>query len=202
MQVVRLLVCLVMLLGLSTVSAQKFSMETWHRGFLVSVERDTIRGKIKYDIPNNVVLVSRNEVVQTFTSQKTFYFEIFDEIVGNYRQFYALPYNVNFDYELPIFFEVLYEGPLSLLTREAIVTEVVNASGAYYSMPVQREVVSYAYFFLDKKGNIRRFSGNKKDLYLIMSNKQAQVKSFVKKNRLNTNDLRDLIRITAFYNSL
>lgn len=184
-------------------SAQQFSNEVWHDGFLVTTEDDTLRGLIKYDMEANIVqLIVDNAVVKTFSSHKTFYFEIFDKVVENYRQFYSIPYQVNYNYTIPIFFEVLYEGPLSLLAREAIVQETVPNSSAYWSGSYTREMVSYSFYFLDKDGNIKLFSGKKADLYAIMSRKLNDVKNFVKKNKLKIDEVRDLIRITAFYNSI
>lgn len=182
--------------------AQKFSSEEWHRGFVVTSNQDTVRGIVNYSMETNVVLVSRNKVVQTFSSQKLFYVEIYDKLVENYRQFYSIPYNVKYDYEVPILFEVLYEGPLSLLAREAIVTQSVNNSSSIYGGSYLQSVIEHTYYFLDKKGNIKMYAGRKADLYVIMANKQSHVKSFIKKNKLDVSDLRDLIRITAFYNSL
>ncbi|MFT6867671.1 MAG: hypothetical protein ACJA08_002515 [Cyclobacteriaceae bacterium] len=182
--------------------AQNFSSEVWHDGYAVTVEQDTIRGFIKYDMVSNIILVSRNNVVQSFSSHKVFYVQIFDKLVENYRQFYSIPYSVNFDYEVPILFEVLYEGPLSLLSREAITTETVNSASGLYGNSFMREVVNYSYYFLDKQGKIDFFSGRKADLLEIMAKKQSQITNFIKKNKMDTGNIRDLIRITAFYNSL
>ncbi len=184
------------------VHAQKFSSEIWHNGYLVTVDQDTVRGTIKYDMETNIVLVSRNNVIQSFSSHTVFYFEIFDKIVDNYRQFYTIPYKIKYDYEIPVIFELVYEGPLSLLSRESIGTESINTAGNPYGTTYMRQVVVYSYYFLNKEGKITYYIGRKADLLVIMAKKQSQVNSFIKKNKLNPNDIRDLIRITAFYNSL
>ncbi|MFY0598717.1 MAG: hypothetical protein JXR03_03525 [Cyclobacteriaceae bacterium] len=193
--------CLLLLIVSTYVQAQKFSSEEWHKGFIVTTNKDTIRGSVKYSIETNTILVLRNGVIQTFSSQKIFYVEIFDKLVENYRQFYTIPYNIKSDYKSPVLFELLYEGPLSLLAREQIVTETVN-SVDIYGPSYSQTVLKHSYFFLDTKGKIQYYSGRKADLLIIMSKKESQVKSFIKKNKLDTNDLRDIIRITAFYNSL
>jgi len=196
----RKILALITILISFTATAQQFSSEVWHKGFIVTVDQDTVRGDVRYDMETNIVLVSRNGVVQTFTSQKLFYVEIFDSLVETYRQFYSIPYNVKYDYQVPILFEVLYEGPLSLLSREAIVSETVNSS--VYGTSYLQTVVRNTFYFLDKQGNMKLFSGRKQDLLTILARKQSQVKNFIKQNKLDTDDVRDLIRITAFYNSL
>lgn len=183
-------------------TAQEFSSEVWHDGFLVTNDSDTLRGLIKYDMEANIVQVIQNQVVKTYSSHKVFYFEIYDKIVSSYRQFYSIPYNVNYNYKIPIIFEVLYEGPLSLMAREAIVQENVSNNSAYWGGSFLMDVVSYTYYFLDKEGNMDVFTGKKADLLEIMSKHSRDVKDFIKQNKLKTDEIRDLIRITAFYNSI
>ncbi|MFT7031156.1 MAG: hypothetical protein ACJA2C_002557, partial [Marinoscillum sp.] len=65
-----------------------------------------------------------------------------------------------------------------------------------------QNTVRYFYYFLDKSGNIRLYNRKKSELLAIMSRHQSEVKSFVKSNKLRLDDPRDLIRITAFFNSL
>lgn len=193
---------LILLFGSFITHAQEFSKDVWHDGYLISTDGDTIRGLVKYDMEANIVQVIHRNVVKTYSSHKVFYFEIFDKVVENYRQFYSIPYGVNYNYEIPIIFEVLYEGPLSLLAREAIVQESVSNSSAYWGGSFTRDKVAYTFYFLDKQGTISYFSGKRNDLYDIMAKRSGDVKSFIKKNRLKTDEVRDLIRITAFYNSI
>ena len=194
----------IILFTLSAVAlGQRFSSEVFHKGFLVTSQKDTLQGSIKYDLEANVLTVVGKGKTKSFSSQKVFYFEIFDEILENYRQFYSIPYNVNFDYKIPVFFEVVYEGKLSLLRREQIVVRSVNNTNAYWGGgSVRQTVIEYSYFFLDDKGKITFFNGKKKDLFRFMSKKQTEVKQFIKENRLETDRSSDLVRITAFYNSI
>jgi len=197
--VLLITLCLVTSLGLRA----QFSNEVWHEGFLVTTEDDTLKGLIKYDMESNIVqLIINKSKVQTFSSHKIFYFEIFDKVVKNYRQFYSIPYEVNYNYTIPIIFEVLYEAPLSLLAREAVVQENVPNSSVYWSGSVLQDKMMQTFYFLDKKGNIQMFTGKRSDLLTIMARKSSDVKNFIKKNNPKTDQVRDLIRITAFYNSI
>jgi len=185
-----------------TAVSQEFSSEVWHDGFIVTSDQDTLEGLVKYDMQANIVQVIQNQVVKTYSSHKVFYFEIYDKIVNSYRQFYSIPYNVNYNYKIPILFEVLYEGPLSLLSREAIVQETVSNSSAYWGGSFVRDVVNYTFYFLDKEGNIQSYTGKKADLLTIMSKHSRKVKDYIKQYKLKTDEVRDLIRVTAFYNSI
>ena len=198
----RLFITTLLLLAVVWVHGQQFSSEVFHNGFLVTPQKDTIRGKLKYDMETNIVSMIEKGRVKTFSSHKIFYFEINDEILNTYRQFYSIPHKVNYDYKIPILFELLYEGPLSLLTREAIVQQAQASSPYWGGRAGTRSLVEYTFYFLDTKGDLTYFSGRKKDLLVIMREKQSEVKKFMKDNRLNSDDVRDLIRITAFYNSI
>ncbi len=182
---------------------QTFSAEIYHKGFLVTSDQDTVRGDMKYDLETNILLLIKNGKTKSYSSHKVFYFEIYDELQKNYRQFYSIPYNVSYEYKIPIFFELVYEGKLSLLQREAIVQQTSNSSSAYWGGgTVTRTVIIYDYYFLDNEGNIQFFSGKKRDLFIILTKKQTELKRYIKDNKLDTDDIRDLIRITSFYNSI
>jgi hypothetical protein len=189
--------------------AQDFPSELWHSGKLILLSEDTIVGKIKYDLQNSMVQINVKNVLQTYSARKILYFEIFDETIDSYRHFYALPYNVQQDYQVPILFEVLYEGKLSLLCREEIVTE---SSPGYNSYPYyyggnpyynqSRARLKYKYYFLDQKGGIRDYNLKKNELLTFFRSNQQQVKQYIKKNHLKHDLMRDLVRITAYYNAL
>lgn len=188
---------------------QDFPSELWHKGKLVLLSEDTIIGKIKYDLKNGLVQVNVRNALQTYSSRKILYFEIFDETIESYRHFYALPYNVQQNYKVPLLFEVLYEGELSLLCREEIVTESVPQYNSYpYSTygnspyNSSRTRLSYKYYFFDQRGGIQDYNLKKSELYSFFKKHQQQVKQYIKKNNLKHDRMRDLVRVTAYYNAL
>lgn len=181
---------------------QEFASDVFHEGFLVTTHRDTLRGALKYDMDANIVYLIDRGKVKTYSSHKIFYFEIFDVSVDNYRQFYSLPYKVGISYKIPILFELQYEGPYSLMTREAIVQESIPSTSTYWGGSYTRLRLIYSYYFVDKQGKITFFTGRKKDLLEIMKDKQVYVKDYIKEYKLQVDDIQDLIRVTAFYNSI
>ena len=199
-----------LLIHLSVIGfTQDFPSELWHKGKLVLLSEDTIIGKIKYDLKNDLVQVNVRNALQTYSSRKILYFEIFDETIESYRHFYALPYNVQQNYKVPLLFEVLYEGELSLLCREEIVTESVPQYNSYpYSTygnspyNSSRTKLSYKYYFFDQRGGIQDYNLKKSELYSFFKKHQQQVKQYIKKNNLKHDRMRDLVRVTAYYNAL
>lgn len=201
---------LMMMCSITQALAQ-FPSELWHEGKIVLVEGDTLKGLVKYDLPQNLVqYTARDNRTEAFSARKVLFFEIYDASVRRYRQFFALPYmgmGTGADYKAPIFFELLTEGKMTLLTRESLETRMYSSSpyyGGYYNNMgnYSRVVLVYTYYLLDENGNISEFTGNKSDLLQRMGKKSEEVEKYMKENRLKYDDPHDFVRIVAYYNSL
>src|SRR5205085_3760355 len=154
--------------------AQEFAFEYWHEGKLVTEENDTIKGSIQYNLQGDLLQVRRRDQIETFTARKVVFFEIFDVTIEQYRQFFSLPYSVTgTHYKSPTFFELLAEGKITLLCREAIEYKTYSSFYSYGSY--SRQVLVNKYFLLDEKGEIVEFSGNKNDWISLMGNKGPEV---------------------------
>ncbi len=183
--------------------SQNFSSEIFHNGFVVTVNKDTIKGSINYNIQTNSLIIINRGKTQSFSSQRVFYFKIFDELLQSDRRFFSIPYQVNIDYKIPIFFELAYEGKESLITREYITTQTnTNFSANWGGGFTNKKVLKYSYYFMTNKGKITYFTGKKRDLLRYMNRKKSDIKKFIKDNRLRTYEIEDLIKIIAFYNSI
>lgn len=197
----RGVVALLFLTASIAAKAQQWPMELWHDGRVVLLSGDTLKGRLKYDLQKDLVQYSTpDQRVEAFTARKVLFFEIFDATVKKYRQFFALPYSATSSYRVPTFFELLEEGKMTLLSREAL--EYRSYSSPYYVGSYTRLVLVYKYFFLDENGDIREFIGNKNDLLDLMGNKADAVEKYIKANRLNYDDKYDLAKIITYYNSL
>jgi hypothetical protein len=182
-------------------SAQQFPSDLWHEGKIVLVEGDTLRGSIKYDLQQDLVQYGvANERTTAFSARKVLFFEIFDTSARKYRQFFALPFTTTAGYKAPVFFELLEEGKMTLLSRESVEYRTYNSP--YYMGSYSRLVLVYKFFFLDEKGNISEFTGNKNDLLNLMNKKSDEVEKYMKANKLRYEDKYDFARIVAYYNSL
>lgn len=199
---VGLLVISLCLFVLTNASAQKFPSDLWHEGKIVLLEGDTLRGNVKYDLQQDLVqYVVADQRTTAFSARKVLFFEIYDNSVRRYRQFFALPYsNTGTSYKAPVFFELLEEGKMTLLSRESVEYRTYNSP--YYMGSYSRLVLVYKYFFLNEDGNIDEFTGNKNDLLNLMRNKSEEVEKYMKENKLRYEDKYDFTKIIAFYNSL
>ena len=181
--------------------AQQFPSDLWHEGKIILLEGDTLKGNIKYDLQQDLVQYGvADQRTTAFSARKVLFFEIFDTSVRKYRQFFALPFTTTSGYKAPVFFELLEEGKMTLLSRESV--EYRTYSSPYYMGSYSRLVLVYKYYFLDEKGNITEFTGNKNDLLDLMKKKSDEVEKYIKANKLKFDDKYDFARIVAYYNSL
>ena len=194
------------------INAQKFPSDIWHKGKLVTNDGDTINGNLKYDFESQSIQLDDGKTLKAFNVNNLFFFEIYDETIRDYREFYSLLYEVGYDYNVPVLFEMMIEGKLSLLLRERIVAESTQSyMPSYYAyglMPAFTNnygyinKVKYDYFFLTNDGKIHRFKGKKKELYKLMNDKFSDIKEYVIKNRINLKKMSDLARIVNYYNRI
>jgi hypothetical protein len=191
-----------LLIFISTNSiAQQFAFELWHEGRMVLDTGDTLKGKIKYDLQTDLLQIQESSRNESFTARKVLFFEIFDQTVKQYRQFYSLPYATSGQYKAPVFFELLVEGKITLLSREAV--EYKTSSSPYYFYGnYTRRVLVYKYFLLQENGEIKEVNDKKSDWLQLMGNKGDEVQSYARVNRLDFTDKNELSKIITYYNSL
>ena len=117
-----------------------------------------------FGIFDNIIFESNDFLISTENGpygggpDDLFFFEIYDNTIRDYRQFYSLMYEVGYEYSIPVLFEMMIEGKISLLLRERIVAETNQSySPSYYSYGIMPSFsnnygyvnkVKYDYFFL------------------------------------------------------
>ncbi len=180
--------------------AQTFPFDVWHDGKVVLDGGDTIRGSIKYDL-QDLLQVRHQNRMESFSARKVLLFEIFDQGYKRYRTFYSLPYSSNGGYKSPIFFEVLTEGKITVLSREKVEYRTSGYSPFMYGSYYSRKVLVNTYFLLKENGNIEDFSGKRSDWLDLMGKRADEVHDFAKDSRLDFDKKYDLKRIIDYYNS-
>ena len=118
---------IVLLVVGASARAQQFPFEYWHEGKVVLESGDTLKGLIKYDLQTDLIQVQYDKKAESYTARKVIFCEIFDATARSYRQFYSLPFALNGTYKAPVFFELLSEGKLTILVREAIEYRTFNS---------------------------------------------------------------------------
>ncbi|MBX2963487.1 MAG: hypothetical protein KF687_13320 [Cyclobacteriaceae bacterium] len=182
-------------------TAQQWPFEIWHEGKIVLESGDTLRGVVKYDLQQDLIqYTNQQNQIEAFTARKVLYFEIFDGMENRYRHFFTLPYAASGNYKTQVFFELLVDGKMTLLTRESL--EFRTYTSPYYFGSYTRQVLVYKFFLMDDRANINEFSGKKPDLLRLMGNKADQVDRFMRANRIKMEEPQDFARTINYYNSL
>jgi hypothetical protein len=180
--------------------AQQWAFELWHDGKVVLVTGDTLKGLIKYDLQQDLIQYNAQRgSIEAFTARKVLFFEIFDTTIGQYRQFFALPYSASSGYRAPVFFELLTEGKMTLLSRENL--EYRTYTSPYYYGSYNRLVLVYRFYLLEENGNIVEFTGKRADLIQLMGKRGEDVADYMRDNKLRIEDRDDFAKIVAYYNS-
>ena len=179
---------------------QSFPFEQWHDGKVVLDDGDTIRGSIKYDLQDLLQMRHQNRM-ESFSARKVLLFEIFDQGYKRYRTFYSLPYSASGGYKSPVFFEVLTEGKITVLSREKLEYRTYSASPFMYGGYSNRLILVNIYFLLREDGNIVDFAGRRNDWLDLMGNRANEVHDYAKDNKLDFDRKYDLKRIIDYYNS-
>lgn len=181
-------------------NSQEFAFELWHDGKVITTSGDTLRGMIKYDFQQDLIQFNNKRGnIEALSARKVLFYEIFDNTVKEYRQFFSLPYSTLGGYRAPVFFELLLEGKMTLLLRESL--EYRTYTSPYYMGSYTRLVIVNKYYMLDEKGNINEFVGKKNDLLALMGRYANNVDSYIKENKLKIEEKEDFLKIVEYYNS-
>jgi hypothetical protein len=194
------IIAVAFLLISTQVFSQEFAFELWHDGKVITSTGDTLRGLIKYDFQQDLIQFNNKRGnIEALTARKVLFYEIFDNTVKEYRQFFSLPYSTLGGYRAPVFFELLIEGKMTLLLRESL--EYRTYTSPYYMGSYTRLVIVNKFYMLDEKGNINEFVGKKSDLLALMGRFGKPVDSYIKENRLRIEEKEDFVKIVEYYNS-
>ena len=197
----RFIILCVLFFTFRLATAQEFAFEYWHEGTIVLETGDTLKGSVKYDMQTDLVQIQVDNKLETYTARKVLFVEIFDRTIKRYRRMYSLPYNTSGEYKAPVFFELLEEGKITLLCREALEYRTYSSSFYYYSN-YSRLTIVYKYFLLKENGDIVPFVGKRNDWLDLMNDRRDEVQKFARDNRLDFDEKYQLKRIIAYYNSL
>ncbi len=189
-----------LIVGPSLSWGQTFPFDLWHEGKIVLDSGDTIRGSIKYSLQDLLQVRHQNQL-ESFSARKVLLFEIFDQGYKRYRTFYSLPYSSNGSYKSPVFFEVLTEGKITVLSREKVEYRSTSYSPFMYGAYSTRMILVNTYYLLKENGNIIDFSGKRNDWLDLMGSRADEMHDYARQNKLDFDRKYDLKQIIDYYNS-
>ncbi|GAA5028863.1 hypothetical protein GCM10011506_13840 [Marivirga lumbricoides] len=200
------LVFILFLFGSVVLHSQDLPNEMWHPGLVVLEEGDTLRGQIQYDFKTNLVQLAIDNKIKTFSSQQVLFLNFHCQFFKRFRYFYSIPYRLKGSMNVPVFFEILAEGRLTLMSREYVVVESINRYGNPMYRPLgvggTREILTYDYYLLTDNGDINLYLEKKKDLLPYFGRYEDEMAKYIRKNKLKVDKQQDLVRIVNYYNEI
>ncbi len=183
---------------LSTMEGTPFLENEFLKGTITTVDGKVIRNvDLRYNVFNNKMEVKQKDQLFELTN------DLVKRIQMNDRTFDYLKYELDKN-ESDGYLELISDGNWKLYYRHAKKFKEAQSQKAMeeHSRPAEFRDLPPVYLLLkDDSGKAIGFR-NKKELANIFPNHKNEVHSFMKKNRLKTNNAEDLQKLLSYYFSL
>lgn len=159
----------------------------------VQVRVILIGNDIEFNTPDGIKVIS-GTLVKSFSMIKP------NQLTKRYIS--TLEFVDNYDKIKPSFFEVLVDGKTKLMEYIKITIQKPDYVEAFNVGSKDTKIVKEKQLFINKGIEVLRFSANKKDLFELMSDKKAEIETYIKQNDLSIKDRSDLLKIFQYYNQI
>ncbi len=199
----KLIIFLFLFFPFTSSFSQNFSKDYWHNGEVDLSSGTTIEGKVKYDLAKDVIIIDEQGISKSFSAANVLAFQFKDALTGKVRYFFSIPADLGNGYVRKHFFELIEEGKVSFLVREAIIRKYDPGLGRWGpTMGMVYYMLDYDFFFLDESGTITQIIAKKEEqVFSYFPSMRKELKLFVKKNKLQLRKLGDMRKLVAFYNN-
>ncbi len=183
----------------------------WYDGAIVLNDGTELAGAISYS--DDVVQVHSSNTIKAFSTLQVRHFTFFDSEMQERRNFVPIDRFVTGKSIKPSFYEMVCQGPITLLRKETVSYELANEPYkerdlAHDTRSLQRfqhdvhiQKRDFDYFFL-YEGGLNPLRNFKKDIRPILTTHAPAVNRFIETNSLNTKAIKDQEKIITFYNQL
>lgn len=198
----------------------QLEIQEWPQGQVILSSGDTLYGAVVYHQSEEILrLIRPDGTNQAFTAVGVRSFTVADKR-GQYQQvFRSYPWNRGNDYSdylVPGFFEVLLDGPYTLVKREVIAMRNINVSPMYanyanyysgygngYSQAYRAQpVIVDVLYVVTPQGRIRDLRNPRRDLEELFGERSGEMRQFIKTQNLSYSDTRHVIKILHHFNGL
>lgn len=152
-----------------------------------------IGNDVEFNTPDGIKVIS-GTLIKSFSMVKP------NQLSKKYIS--TLEFVDNYDKTKPSFFEVLVDGKTKLLEYVKITIQKPDYVEAFNVGSKDTKIVKEKQLFINKGKEVLRFSANKKDLFELMSDKKAEIETYIKQNNFSIKDRSDLLKIFQYYNQI
>jgi hypothetical protein len=174
-------------------------------GLIVLSDQTKVRGSVSHNKELGAVVVAQGKRIFTFRPHQVENFSYFDERLRQVRQFYTMPVaEPNSDYPKWEFFELLHDGPYTLLsqeiTRERL--EYMPHPASLQPVPVRVQVIMNNFYVITPDGSLKPLPDNRDDLFEMFPEHTSQLMLYRKQQRLQLDNPVDMAMLFSHLNSL
>jgi len=193
----------IMLLAIFSVEAGGINENDWHRGVIVLNGGHTLKGKIQYDLEQNIAILKKGDKMKAFSVYDVNYFRFMDSKRRTLRKFFSMPYRLKSGQQRLMFFELVFEDNFVLFNREKTVRK---KQAAVSELPFvedrsngdEDKVKVFTYYVFTPEGKFVKIFTEKNDLANKLSlnrEERRDMQRFIYENDLNLNNRSDFIRV-------
>lgn len=181
------------------VNGSPYLFENWAIGTVTTVDKSVKRDvQLKYDEIDDILLMKNDEgKVVTFT-QPVAEFSITDPTSGKIRVFKSqfAPSKANTQNS---FFEVIYDGKVKLIKKNH---KVISENKQYSGATSKTIVDAVKYYIVNLNASPLSVKPDAKSIAEVLNNKQEELTSYAKSEKLNLKKEPDLVKLLTYYDSL
>lgn len=181
-------------------NGQSLPPDYWHPGTVVFINGDSVKGKVKYNFDQNIVQLSYQDRIYSYTPQKVDHFYFYDITNDSLkRNIKTFDYNKTENYIIPIFFEILVDKKRPLLRRESVVVRT-NAGVMMQGFTNTYRVLDYEYYYRTND-KISDVPGRRRKLAKSFGSEWRAILDYMKDNNLRATNQRHLIKLYNYFNN-
>lgn len=172
----------------------------WDAGEAFLHSGESVKGKIFYEFDKELVLIFNRGRIITYSSNQIVYFRIFDQQANMERLFVSIPLKKEGFSTRHYFFEKVMEGEIALLRKPR---SYPDNFGLFMSSSFDPDTGAGAfYYYCFHEGRLSRIRNFKRDVVGIMGRHQDRIDTFIERNGLKLNRIKDQETILKYYNHL
>jgi len=181
------------------VSGNPYFLDFWSKGKVTTKSGKNFGDMLlKYDIMNDKLIFQAKGGNIMYFVEPVSTFEIADADLSNHYKFTSsLP--VTDGLNAASFFQIITTGKISLYKR---IYKKITESKEYGSATVNKSFDTYSTYYVFQNGSLSKISIDKKSLIGRFPNKEKEITDYLKKEKTDFKDDKDLDKLFTYLNEL
>ncbi len=174
----------------------------WFKGKIELSDGTVYEGKMAFSIKDNYVIIRKGLKVKSYSPLHVNYFRFYDKNRKMIRQFYTLPLEKESGYKSLMFFELLVDGPITLLNREVLIkTDSPTESSAIDYLPIEENTyLRDRYYILNQDGLQRVWNMSTEFFEFVAADLEEEMHEYKKEHNLHLLKRHHIMRMIYYYN--